>query len=140
MIWILAGCVLLAAELALPGAFLLWIGIAAVVTGGFVLLFDAPFWAVVLLFVALLAASITAALRVRAAARRARPALNQPDSGLAGRLGMVLSDEGTVLRVRLGDSDWAARPARGLPPLPAGTRVRVEGVDGTLLVVRPDGG
>jgi membrane protein implicated in regulation of membrane protease activity len=43
------------------------------------------------------------------------------------------------LRVRVGDSDWPARMARDQRvPEPGSIRVRVEGVDGTTLVVRPE--
>ena len=85
----------------------------------------------------LLAAGIAIALRLRRSSHP-RPRLNMPDSGLIGRHG-VLTEPGTAgPRVRVGDSDWAARLPRDVADSPAGTRVRVEGVDGTTLVVRPE--
>jgi membrane protein implicated in regulation of membrane protease activity len=135
LIWILAGLVLLGAETILPGVFLLWIGIAALGTGLLLFAVAPPFWVTVTSFVVLLAAGIAVALRLR---QRPRPRLNTPDSGLIGRFG-VLTDPGTAgPRVRVGDSDWAARLPRDVADSPAGTRVRVEGVDGTTLVVRPE--
>src|SRR6187401_3301767 len=43
--WMVLGCVLLALEIVVPGFFLLWIGIAALVTGALsLLLWDASYW------------------------------------------------------------------------------------------------
>jgi membrane protein implicated in regulation of membrane protease activity len=136
LIWILAGILLLGAELLLPGAFLMWIGLAAVATGAVVWAAQPPFYAVVLLFLALLAAAIGAGLRFwRGQDSRRWTRLNRPEAGLAGRTGIVLAVEPGGLRVRVGDSDWAARlPQAGVAP---GQTVRVDAVDGTLLVVSP---
>jgi membrane protein implicated in regulation of membrane protease activity len=51
---------------------------------------------------------------------------------------VVIAAEGGALRVRLGDSDWAARLPRGVAMPEPGSPVRVEAVDGTVLIVRPD--
>jgi membrane protein implicated in regulation of membrane protease activity len=64
--------------------------------------------------------------------------VNTPDAGLIGRFGVLTEPGNAGPRVRVGDSDWAARLPRDLAESPAGTRVRVEGVDGTTLVVRPE--
>jgi membrane protein implicated in regulation of membrane protease activity len=40
--------------------------------------------------------------------------------------------------VRVGDSDWPARLPRDAGEIAVGTRVRVDGVDGNTLIVRPD--
>ncbi len=132
LIWVLAGLVLLGAELVLPGAFLLWAGLAAVGTG-LVWLVAAPgFPLSVVIFVVLMAAGVAVGLRRR---RAQRPAwLNTPESGLAGREGVVVSASATGLRVRIGDSDWAAQAEAG--GLRAGDTVRVVGVEGTVLRVR----
>lgn len=137
LIWILGGLLLLIAELGLPGIFLLWIGLAAIGTGLVVLIALPPFPAVVAIFLVLLAAGIVLALRLKA--RPPGPAVNAPGAGLVGRHGMLLPMEGPELRVRIGDSDWPARlPADAKVP-EAPQRVRVEGVSGTVLVVRPIG-
>jgi membrane protein implicated in regulation of membrane protease activity len=136
-IWILVGLLLLGAETLLPGVFLLWIGIAALGTGLLLFFVAPPFWVTVTVFVVLLAAGIAVALRLRRS-QHPRPRVNTPDAGLIGRFG-VLTDPGIAgPRVRVGDSDWAARLPRDVADSPAGTRVRVEGVDGTTLVVRPE--
>lgn len=137
LIWILAGLLLLGAEIFLPGVFLLWIGIASIGTGALLFFVAPPFWLTVTTFVLLLAAGIAVALRLRRM-QHARPRVNTPDAGLIGRFG-VLTDPGDAgPRVRVGDSDWAARLPRDVADSPSGTRVRVEGVDGTTLVVRPE--
>jgi len=136
LIWILAGLLLLGAELAVPGVFLLWAGLAAIGTGLAWRLAEPGFPGAVAIFVALMAAGVALALLRRRAL--GPPSLNTPESGLVGREGRVLDADGSGLRVRLGDSDWAARAARGTAT-PAGAIVRVEAVEGTVLVVRPIG-
>lgn len=137
LIWVLAGLAMLAAELALPGIFLLWVGLAAIGTGLAVLVFAPAFWVLALVFLALLAAGIAVALRLKRG-RGEHPSLNTPDAGLVGRHGTLLPPEGPQQRVRLGDSDWPARLTRHAEAAP-GDAVRVEAVDGTTLVVRPLG-
>jgi membrane protein implicated in regulation of membrane protease activity len=137
LIWILAGLVLLGAEIFLPGVFLLWIGIAALGTGLLLFFVAPPFWVTSAAFVVLLAGGIAVALRLRRS-RHPRPRVNTPDAGLIGRFGVLTEPGDAGPRVRVGDSDWAARLPRDLAASPAGTRVRVEGVDGTTLVVRPE--
>jgi membrane protein implicated in regulation of membrane protease activity len=41
--------------------------------------------------------------------------------------------------LRIGDSDWAALVPPDVPGPAAVSRLRVEGVDGTVLIVRPEG-
>lgn len=136
LIWVLAGIAFLAGELALRGVFLLWVGVAAVGSGLAILALDPPFWVVAAVFLVLLASGIALALRLRRAPGGSK--VNLAGSGLAGRFGAIIGADAAGLRVRLGDSDWAARLPRDLTEIPPpGTRVRVEAVDGTILVVRP---
>jgi membrane protein implicated in regulation of membrane protease activity len=138
LIWILAGTLLLAAELALPGAFLIWVGLAAIGTGLFVLAVVPGFGATVAVFIALLGGGIALSLRLRRL-RAARPAaVNSPEAGLVGRSGTLLVSDGPGLRVRIGDSEWPARLPREMRVPDGPVRVRVEGVEGTTLVVRPE--
>lgn len=135
LIWILAGLLLLAAELVLPGVFLLWVGLAAIGTGLVVLAALPPFEVVALVFLGLLGSGIALALTQK---RRHPPApVNAPGAGLVGRHGMLQPMEGAQLRVRVGDSDWPARLPREVRVPDVPVRVRVEGVEGTALVVRP---
>ena len=137
LIWILAGLLLLGAEMFLPGVFLLWVGLAAIGTGVMRFFVDPPFWMTVTVFILLLGAGIAAALRLRRS-EHPRPRVNTSDAGLVGRFGVLIEPGTTGPRVRIGDSDWAARLPRDVAETPAGIRVRVEGVDGTTLIVRPE--
>ena len=132
LIWVLAGLLLLGAELVLPGIFLLWAGLAAIGTGLAWLALAPGFPASVVIFVALMAAGVALGLRRRG---QGSALLNTPEAGLAGREGRVLSADATGLRVRIGDSDWSARAVAGTRPA-EGAAVRVEAVEGTVLVVR----
>jgi inner membrane protein len=136
LIWILAGLLLLLAELVLPGVFLLWIGLAAIGTGAVLLLATPGFETAVLVFLGLLGGGIWIGLWRRS--RRPRPTVNTPGSGLIGRTGTLLPGDGPGLRVRLGDSDWPARLPRDQRVPEGPVPVRVEGVDGNTLVVRPE--
>jgi len=119
-----------------PGVYLIWLAVAAVITG--VLTFgiglDLP--AQVIVFVSL---SLIAAFSAKRILRdqpiiSSDPLLNQRGSRLIGETAVVALavEEGTG-RVRLGDSEWLARG----PDLDLGTRVRVTGSDGAILVVEP---
>ena len=133
MMWIGAGLVLMVLERALPGAFLLWLGLAAIGTGLLDRALGLDFASLVMAFAILSAISIALGLALR---RRRRPStINAPGSGLIGREATSLSFTGREGRVRLGDSDWSARLAPGTA-LNAG-RLVVVAVDGTVLVVRP---
>ena len=132
VVWIAAGLVLMASELLLPGAFLLWLGLAGVGTGLVGRVVSLGFAWEVVVFAALTTLSIGGALLLR---RRTRPSgVNAPGSGLIGRSVTSLGFDGLEGRVRLGDSDWPARLASG--ELPAHRALTVVGVDGMVLLVR----
>ena len=138
LIWILGGLLLLLAELALPGIFLLWVGLAAIGTGVLMLVMVLDAVGITVTFIALLAAGIGLALQ-----RRLGPPptaeVNRPESGLVGRHGVLLPESMGGPRVRIGDSEWPARLAGELKVPDGGeVRVKVEGVQGTTLVVRPE--
>ena len=136
LIWLLGGLLLLGAELALPGIFLFWVGLAAIGTGLVVLLAAPSFDSTIYLFLVLFAASILAAMRLRPVRRAS--GMNSPESGLVGRRGTLLPFDGVQLRVRLGDSEWPARLPRDVRVPEGAVPVRVEAVDGVTLVVRPE--
>jgi membrane protein implicated in regulation of membrane protease activity len=114
--------------------FLMWVGLASVGTGLVALATECRFELQVVTFAALAAISLSAGLRFRHRSTR----LNTQESGLAGRSATALRFAGREGRVRLGDSDWSARIPAGMPPPEPGARLRVEGVDGTVLIVRPE--
>lgn len=132
--WIVAGLVLLALELVVPGGFLVWLGIAGILTG-LVTLFQPLPWAVQwALFGALSLVSILVWLRV---ARRRRP---RDEAGLLNRRTDRFIGHEAVLetpirdgygRLALGDTIWRIAG----PDLPAGQRIRIVGADGAVLRV-----
>lgn len=132
VIWLAAGLLMMLLEMAVPGVFLLWLGLAAVGTGIIVHLLGAVFWVDVLVFTALAGASIALGFKLRGPKRV--PTLNTPGSGLVGRPAAALEFHGRNGRVRVGDSDWNARLAQGADPQGP---LRVVGVDGTTLIVGP---
>lgn len=137
--WMLLGFVLLAAEILVPGVFLLWIGIAAILTGALSLQiwgFEAWTWQIqVLVFLALslISAYVGSRLMNRVKAEDTdEPLLNRRAEQLVGRTATL--DEAITDgygRVKLGDTIWRVTG----PDLPAGTRVKVQGTrDGVLEV------
>ena len=141
LIWVLGGLLLLVAELALPGIFLLWIGVAAIGTGLLLLTTVPSFETATAVFLALLAGGIWLSLRLRRGHRRL-PQLNTPAPAWSGAAacccpwGMRWAARGCGSEI--GDSEWQARLPRDLKVPEVATRVRVEAVDGTTLIVRPE--
>lgn len=134
ILWVAAGLVLVVAEIILPGAFLLWLGIAAIGTGIACGLATLDFATQVVVFAVLAPLSIAVAMTMR---RGRLPAtMNTPGSGLVGRQATALSFNGREGRVRLGDSDWPARlVADQATPQPQSVLL-VVAVDGLVLLVR----
>ncbi|MFP5329498.1 MAG: NfeD family protein [Alphaproteobacteria bacterium] len=136
-LWMIGGVILLTAEIMVPGVFLVWIGIAAIVTGLFALLFGIGVAGQLGLF------ALYAVLAVLVGRRfygvKGVPAsdslLNDRAAQMIGRRVMVVQpvDEDSG-RVRVGDSEWSARGG----PAEPGDRVRVTGVDGNCLIVEAE--
>jgi inner membrane protein len=135
IIWVVAGLALLIAEMLAPGVFMMWLGLAAVGTGLLTLATRFGFEVQVVMFGALAALTLTIGVRSR---RSRQPVMHTEREGLIGRPATALVFQGRDGRVRLGDTDWAARvPSEITPPEP-GARLRVAQVEGTILIVRPD--
>lgn len=141
--WWILGLILLAAELAAPGVFLIWIGLAAMVVGAASLfLWDQAVWSwqVQLVLFAALAVAITLAGRrvfARTDHESDEPLLNRRGDSLVGRTATLADPirEGRG-RIRLDDTWWSVSG----PDLPAGMRVRVAAWTGTELIVEPVAG
>jgi membrane protein implicated in regulation of membrane protease activity len=136
LIWMIVGLVLLGVEILAPGVFMMWLGMAAIVAGLLVWLLDLAFAMQVVLFAVLAAIALGIGIKLRP---RARPGLNTQIAGLVGRSATAVSFQGREGRVRVGDSDWAAKLASGAAIPEPGAALRVDGVHGTVLVVRPEG-
>lgn len=139
--WMVLGFVLLAAEIVLPGVFLLWIGIAAIMVGALSLQFWGYFfwsWQVqVLVFLVLAVASAYFGRKIMQAAETEsdEPLLNQRGEQLVGRTATLHEpiSEGYG-RIRLDDTTWRVSG----PDLPAGTRVRIVAAKAGNLEVERD--
>ena len=135
LIWLVAGVGLLVLEVFMPGVFLIWVGLAAIGTGGVVLGLDVGLAGQVVAFGAFAAVAIGFGVRLRGGRTRL---LNTAQSGLIGRHARVLQVDGSGVRVRIGDSDWPARLAKNAVDVAVGTELRVVGVDGLFVVLEPD--
>lgn len=136
--WWILGVILLAAELAAPGVFLIWIGAAAIVVGALSLaLWNAAFWGwqvQLLLFAVLSGAFALAGRRFYSSRNQAsdEPNLNRRGESLIGRTATLHEPiaEGRG-RIRLDDTWWSVMG----PDLPAGTQVKVVAASGRDLKV-----
>ena len=136
--WVVLGLVLLAVELALPGVFAIWIGLAALAVGILTLLEPIAGWdwrAQAVVFVAL--SGLFAVIGRRLTSERDTgegTRLNRPTRDVIGRTGTLFNAiEGGTGRAKLGDTLWRVEG----PDLPVGTRVRVTGETGGTLQVEP---
>ncbi|MCJ2100072.1 NfeD family protein [Methylobacterium sp. E-046] len=131
--WVIAGLVLAGAEILVPGMFLIWLGLAALTTGLATAAVPMPWQGQTLLFSGLAVALVGIATRLhRRGAAAAGASLNRADRGLIGREGVL--DEPIVQgagHIRFDDTLWRVTG----PDLPAGGRVRVTGISGTVLRV-----
>jgi hypothetical protein len=136
-VWAILALLLIAAEVLAPGAFMLWLGIAAALTCGVVFVMPglALIWQIVL-FALLSVASVLVYLRLfrGRAVESDRPSLNRRAEQLVGHVvplaAPIVAGRG---RVQIADALWDVEG----PDLPAGERVRVIGVRGMTLEVRP---
>lgn len=132
--WILAG-ILLIIEVAAPSFFFLWLSIAAGITGLVLLAAPELNWEYqILLFSGLSILSITLFRRYQRAhpVTTDQPALNRRGEQYIGRtftLAEPITNNSGVIHVD--DSTWRIKGA----DLPSGTRVRVVGADGVILMV-----
>lgn len=136
-IWLSIGAVLFIIELMVPGIFFVWFALAAAAVGG--LLFVLPMttiWQVVVFCVfSIISVAIGRAIFGSYKDPRSdKPLLNLRGRQLVGRT-LVLTEAivGGRGRVLAGDSMWLVTG----PDLPVEARVRVTGVEGTMLVVEP---
>ncbi|MGN8022818.1 NfeD family protein [Phyllobacterium sp. 22229] len=137
--WVVLGFILLIFEVAVPGIFLLWFGIAAIIVGFLTILVLGPMLAIgwqlqIILFLLLSVITVFIGRRLMGAADvpTDEPLLNRRNEQMIGQI--VVLEEATVNghgRARIGDSLWRVKG----PDLPAGSRVRITGTDqGTLTV------
>ena len=133
--WILAG-LLLILELTAPAFFFLWLGIAAAAVGMILLVFPSISVETQLILFAI--ASVVSVVAWRKY-REARPlTTDQPNLNRRGHqyIGRVFSLDHPISngvgKVTVDDSTWKVKG----PDLPAGTHIKVTGVEGVIFQVK----
>jgi inner membrane protein len=134
--WFILTLFLGALEIAAPGAFMIWLAGAALVTGLMTLVYGFGWELQLAAFGVLAIASVLAGrfyFRERPM-RSADPSLNRRADRLIGEVVTVAEAiSGGQGRVQVGDSPWLAAG----PDMPAGARARIVRVDGSRLHVEP---
>jgi membrane protein implicated in regulation of membrane protease activity len=132
--WFVLGLILLGLEILAPGTIFLWFGMSAMVVGVVALAFGFSWQVHVGLFLVLSLVSllIGRSMMLKLASEKGDPGLNQRGSRYIGRqftLAAPLND-GTG-NLSIDDTIWRITG----PDLPAGTKVKVESIEGVRLVV-----
>jgi len=133
--WMALGVALAAVETVVPGAFFLWLGIAAIVTGLVKLVFVGMSWegqAIVFAICAVCSIVIWIVLWRRRPIDTDKPELNERGERMIGL--QITLDEPMVNgegRAKIGDTLWKVRG----PDFVRGARLKVVGIEGTVLIV-----
>ena len=123
-------------EILLPGVFLIWVAIAAWITGLIVAFIPLSLALQLVIFVLLAFATVWLGRQyyARVPVANPDPNLNVRASRLIGQVVTVESAiENGRGRVRVGDGVWNAAG----PDAPSGAKVRIVAAEGTLLTVEP---
>ena len=127
VVWLVAGLALCAAETFVPGAFLIWIGLAAVAVGVVEFFVAVALTPALLLFAALVVAFVFVGRRVYGSLDSGAPPL--PLSRAHAMIGKEFYLDEAIERghgrIRVGDSVWRVAGE----DLPAGAKVRVVAVE-----------
>jgi hypothetical protein len=133
--WLVFGILLMALELAAPGVFLFWLGLAAFLVGLLSFVVHPSWQAQILMFAVFAAAAVPLWRRVARSnhsASRSNPFLNKRADALVGRVFTlekpIIDGCGTV---RIDDTVWRVAG----PDTPAGNRVKIVQADGASLTV-----
>ena len=135
-VWLTLGLVLAGLEMLVPGVYLIWLALAAIITGVLTYTLDlsVPMQVIDFVFLSLIIAfSAKRFLRDRPI-ESSDPLMNRRGARLVGETAVVVQaiEHGSG-RIRLGDSEWIARG----PNVAAGERVRISGSEGAILLVEP---
>jgi membrane protein implicated in regulation of membrane protease activity len=132
--WLAIGLLLAAAEMAAPGVFLIWMAGAALITGVIAWLVPIGLPLQIVVFAVLAIVAVFSGRRYLRAypVVSADPKLNDRGAQAVGEIVVVTHaiDAGRG-RVRMGDSEWLAKG----PDAEPGSRMRVSGHDGAVLIV-----
>ena len=136
--WLAIGLLLAAAEMAVPGVFLIWMAGAALITGfvAWLVPIGMPLQIVLFAFLAIVAVFSGRRYLRGHPVVSADPLMNRRADRVIGEMVVVTQAiDGGTGKVKLGDGEWLAKGADAQP----GTRMRITGHDGGVLVVEPVG-
>ncbi len=134
--WLVFAALLGIGEVLLPGVFLIWVALAAAVTGLVALAVPLSVPLQFLIFAGLCLIAVWGGRRWYAAnpVNSQDPLLNDRTARLIGEVVIVVEPiEAGHGRVRVGDSVWSCRGPDAL----VGTRVRITGAEASTLLVEP---
>jgi inner membrane protein len=133
--WLVFGLLLMGLELMLPGVFLFWVGLAALLVGLLSIVIAPPWQLQLLMFAVFAAAAVPVWRRVarsNSGVSNSNPFLNKRAEAMIGRVFTlekpIIDGAGTV---RIDDTIWRVAG----PDAPAGSRVRIVHADGASLTV-----
>lgn len=135
-LWLALGLFLAAAEIMVPGLFLFWLGLAALITGFLVwaLPIAVPLQIVIFAGIAIVTVFMGRSYIRRNPIEAADPKMNKRGDRMTGETATVVAAiSGGSGRVKHGDSEWLARG----PDMAEGASVRITGSDGAILLVEP---
>lgn len=133
-VWLAIGLALAAAEMAIPGVFLIWLAGAAVITGllTWMLPIDLPLQIGIFAALAIVVVFWGRNYLRRNPVEEVDPKMNRRGARLVGEVATVTAAiESGSGRVRHGDSEWIAKGADAA----VGAKVRITGSDGAVLLV-----
>ena len=131
--WIGGGLILAALEMVVPGVYLVWLALAAIVTGVLALVGSPLILQIVsFVFLSLIFAYSAKRMLRDKPIESSDPLMNNRAGRLVGQTAVVTQAiDGGEGRVRVADGEWLASG----PDCPAGTRVRIAGANGACLSV-----
>lgn len=134
--WWILGLVLMGLEVLAPGTFFLWFGVSAILVGTLALFVDLSWQTSLIIFLVLSFVTLIAGryLISKSTSETGDPNLNRRGSRYIGREFILEAplQQGSG-KLSIDDTVWRITG----PDLPAGSKVRVERIDGARLVVVP---
>ncbi len=132
--WWVLGLILLGLEILAPGTIFLWFGVSAILVGTLALFVQMSWQVSLVIFLILSFVSLIVGRRLmsRLASETGDPGLNRRGSRYVGRVFVLIEplSQGAG-KLSIDDTVWRITG----PDLPAGTRVRITGLDGARLTV-----
>ena len=134
--WFILGAILMTLEIVAPGAFMMWLGLAALLVGVISLAVVWSWQAQLLAFAIFTVIAIPVWRKFTRGIEEPedQPFLNRRQDALVGRVFTlekpIVDGNGTV---RVGDTVWRVTG----PDTPAGSRIKVTRIDAAMLVVEP---